>query len=155
MHGGVAVDLLGDARDGVHDGGVVAAVERARDRGERGLGVGPREVHRDLAWPGDRGGAARPDERVVVDLEGGADDVLHAADRRALAEAGRARRVQAADDVVDERLVEFAAGQSAVGDRREDGALEGADAVGDAVGEVERFARSAGASSSWTARRAT
>ena len=49
----VVGDALGGPPAGVHDRRVVAAAEVAADRGQRLRGELAREVHGDLAWPGD------------------------------------------------------------------------------------------------------
>src|SRR5687768_2828812 len=59
---------LSDALDGVHHGGVVAAVEGARNFGKGELGELAGEVHRDLAGAGDGGGSAGGEELLGADL---------------------------------------------------------------------------------------
>src|SRR6266480_7883581 len=57
--------------DGVHDGGVIAAVEGVGDGGEREVGELSRQVHGELASPGDGGGAGGGEDRLDAEAEAG------------------------------------------------------------------------------------
>src|SRR4051794_29856649 len=72
---GVAIggDSLGGATARVHDRGVVAPPEGAADRRQRLVRELAREVHRDLARPGQRRRTARREQIVHRDLERLAD----------------------------------------------------------------------------------
>ena len=63
---GVGGDALGRAPARVQDGRVVAAAEGAADGRQGAGGVLAGEVHRDLAGPGDAGGAAGREELVAA-----------------------------------------------------------------------------------------
>jgi hypothetical protein len=63
---GVGGEALGGAPAGVHDGGVVAPAEAPANGGERLGGVLAREVHGDLAGPGEACGAVRGDVRSWI-----------------------------------------------------------------------------------------
>src|SRR5438445_232540 len=73
----VGGDPLGGAADGVEDGGVVTISELPTDGGERSVGQLPREVHGELARPGDARGTAGRDEIVEGEAErvGGEDQL--------------------------------------------------------------------------------
>ena len=114
LHGVVGLGIVGDPLGGalarVQDGRVVAVAERAADRRQGLVGELAREVHGDLAGPGDGGGAARGEQRVDRDAEGGGGLLLDLA-RRRLADVdapapGRGRRApRAASSAVTARPV--------------------------------------------------
>ena len=142
------VGILGHAlrgtAAGVDHGGVVAA-PNSRPMAGRLASVSSRdEVHGELAGPGDARGARGGAQLVDGDAEVVADRGLDVGDR---ARPGRpAVGIEAGEDLVDERRVDRAPAQRVVGDDADEGALQGADALGDGgcdalerrlVGEVD------------------
>src|SRR5512146_1498522 len=73
---GVGGDALGRATAGVQDGGVVAPGEARSDGGQGLARVLAREVHGDLARPGEPGGAAAGEELLAAEAERLGGDLL-------------------------------------------------------------------------------
>src|SRR5215213_1496607 len=75
---GVLEGALLDLADGVHDGGVVAAVEGLRNRRQGEIGELAGQVHRKLTRPGYGGGSAGGEQGVDGDGEALGDGLLDA-----------------------------------------------------------------------------
>jgi hypothetical protein len=114
---GVGCEALGGALVGVHDRCVVATSEALADRREGLARVLAREIHRDLARPGDPCGAALGDELVAGEAEGVGGEVLDRLDGGGGA-AGPQRRagVEVGEDVGGEGRGDGAAGERGEGD---------------------------------------
>src|SRR3954470_2095106 len=132
---GVSGHALGRAPAGMQDGRVVATREARADGGEGLTGVLAREVHRDLARPGEAGRAAGGEELLAAEAEGIGGDVLDGLDGERRGALARTRGVEVGEDLVREIGREGAPGERGEGDDADEGALEHAQAVGRSGGE--------------------
>ena len=121
---------------GVQDGGVVAPAELPADRRQRGAGELAREVHRELARPGDARRAPAREELLGRDPEVAAGGGLDLADRvpRGTRGSGRAGRGCRAPRSASS-AVSGPAGERAEGDDPDQRALERAHVALDVLGD--------------------
>ena len=129
---GVGGDALRRAVAGVQDGGVVAAAEaRGRSPGASALGELAREVHGDLARPGDGGRAAGARGARRARRRTPAPVTSWISRRGRAASAARASRVEAGEDLgAPASAIGGSPGERGVGDDADERALERADVVG-------------------------